>query len=330
MIALFFVLSLFSFTADIHFKGMVQTWFSVAENPLRDGSEYGFTFRRIRFKPYGSFSKNISWVIQAGWDRNSALLIDAYLDYTISETLKIRVGQFSPPGSISGTLTSSAKLDFVERPMITQKWAGFNKLTSYRAMGIQVHGDLFGEKFYYAVMVANPNAAVSFTPRLKSSEYDNNISGAQLWARLEAGPVKGLRLGTFYGTTKMTDYSLRKESYGGHLFFVNKTVNFKVEYIAGSDSFFELKNKYNGMYALFGYKLKKLEPIFRFGYYRPDDLQSRKEGVEKFIDITIGINYFFKPNIKFQANSVFREEKMEAGMQELHNNLFYCCLQYTF
>jgi len=330
MIGLFFVASLFSFTSDIHFKGMVQTWFSLTENPLGDGSEYGFTFRRVRFKPYGSLSKNIRWLVQAGWDRNSALLLDAYLDFTISKAFRIKIGQFPTPGSISGTLTSSGKLDFVERALITQKWGGFNKLTGYRALGAQVHGDLLGEKLYYAVMAANPNTAEPFTPRLKSSEYDNKNDGIQLWWRLEAGPAKGLRIGTFYGTTKETDTLLRKNSYGAHLLFVKKAINLKVEYIAGSDSLQGIKNKYNGMYAVLGYKLKQVEPICRYGYYTPDDLQFRKEGVEKFIDITIGINYFFSADIKFQANYVLRDERMAAGLQELQNNLFYCCLQYTF
>jgi hypothetical protein len=330
MIGLFFVMSLFSFTSDLHFKGMIQTWFSVAEQPLGEGSEYGFTFRRVRFKPYGSFSKNIRWLLQVGWDRNSALLLDAYIDFTISKAFRIRIGQFPAPGSISGTLSSSGKLDFLERALVTQKWGGFNKFTGYRALGIQFHGDLLGEKLYYAVMAANQDTAEPFIPRLKSSEYDNKSNGARLWARLEAGPVPGLRIGTFFGTTKETGTLLRKSSYGAHLFFVKKGLNFKIEYIAGSDSLQGINNKYNGMYAVLGYKLKKVEPICRYGYYTPDDYQSLKEGVEKFIDITIGINYFFKANIKFQANYVFRDEEMAAGLPELQNNLFYCCLQYTF
>lgn len=325
---LFFVVAWFSLAADIHFKGMVQTWFSVAEQ--EDGNDYGFTVRRIRFKPYGSFSKNINWLVQVGWDRNSPQLLDAYLEFSVTKAFIIRTGQFTPPGTVSSTLTSSGKLDLVERAMITQKWSGHNSLSGNRTLGIQVHGSLLAEKLYYALMAANPKAGVDFTPRLKSPDYTNDNNGSQFWARLEGRPVKGMRIGTFYGTTKETETDIQRDTYGAHLFYVTDTLNFKIEYIAGLYGVEDGETYYNGMYALLGYKLNNVEPICRYGCYIPNDSRADEAGVEKYVDITLGINYFYTKNIKLQANYVVRNEQMAAGLPELPNNLFYCCLQYIF
>ena len=38
----------------IKFGGLVQTWFSYADGDGGDDSGYGWTMRRIRFKPTGS------------------------------------------------------------------------------------------------------------------------------------------------------------------------------------------------------------------------------------------------------------------------------------
>jgi phosphate-selective porin len=329
-IGLLLAMTFFSFSADINFKGMVQTWFSVAEQNEVESSFYGFTLRRIRFKPFGSFTKKIQWLVQAAWDRNSPLLLDAYLDFLITKTVRIRVGQFTVPGTVSSTLTSSGKLDFLERAMVTQNWSGHNSLSSYRALGIQVHGSLLAEKLYYALMAANPKTTMDFTPRLKSPGYTNEKNGSQFWARLEAKPVKGMRIGTFYGTTEETETDIRRNTYGAHLFFVTKALNFKIEYIAGLYGAEGNETEYNGMYAVLGYKLNKTEPICRFGCYIPNDKNADAAGVEKYTDITLGVNYFYSKNIKFQANYVIRNEQMAAGLPELLNNLFYCCLQYTF
>ncbi|MCP4157347.1 MAG: hypothetical protein GY757_57080 [bacterium] len=312
--------------ATINFKGLVQGWFSYAEQPDgEDNSPYGFTLRRLRFAPYGTLSKNIKWGFQVAWDKQNAFMLDAFFDIRLSGGFNIKLGQFAAPGAISGALTSSAKLDFVERAAISQNWGGNAALLGYRAYGIQAHGNLMDKKLYYAIMIGNPRTASLFTPSVKAATYSHDENGINLWARLEAKPFKNLRIGSFYGGGK-TDDDYKRNSYGAFLFYVKDAVNFKAEYIAGEHGFEDLETKYNGMYVVLGYRMDKIEPVIRYGFYTPNDGGCDDYGVEKYKDITAGINYYHSKFVKFQANYVARSEDGTS----LKNNLFYACFQYSF
>jgi hypothetical protein len=314
---------------EVNFKGLVQSWFSYAPQDGSDDDGYGFTLRRVRFKPYGKLTDKISWTLQVGWDKQQAALIDAFIDYKFSQQFMIRVGQFSAPGTVSGSLTSSGKLDLVERAMVSQKWGGHSGLSGYRGFGIQAHGNLANGKFYYAFMLANPRTSSLFTPGLKSSTYAHDENGISAWARIEAKPIKGLRMGAFFGSSKDDDDYITN-SYGAHLFYAKKGINFKAEYIGGKYGFEDLETKYNGFYTLLGYKIEKIEPLIRFDTYSPNDGMGDGAGVERYNNISLGVNYFHSKFVKFQVNYVIRNEAMANDLEKLDNNLFYICFQYTF
>ena len=319
----------------IQFKGFVQTWLSYGEQNSGDDSGYGFTLRRVRLKPYGSFSDKIKWTLQVGWDRQSAKLVDVYVDFLLSKEFNVRVGQFTAPGTISGTLTSSSQLDFLERPMVTEKWSDVNALSGYRGIGIQADGEFLDEKLYYAVMLSNPRTTELFNPSIKSTDYMHNYNGVMFWGRLEARPVKGLKLGAFYGGGKETDTELKRSTYGAHIYYVDKGFNLKVEYIAGKWSLENAETEYNGLYAVLGYKTGKVEPIFRYDNYTPNKDGIDSAAVEKYNNYTLGINYYYNKNVKFQANFLLRDESIReeskaAGFDKIKNNLFYICIQYSY
>jgi hypothetical protein len=326
-IIIIFLVSFFSVCAgEIKFSGYIHTWFSYGKLDNDDTSAYGFTLRRVRLKPYGFLSKSIKWSLQVGWDKQKAGLIESYIDFHLSEEVKIKIGQFPVPGAISGTLTSTTKLDFVERAAITQQWGGNSALLSYRGVGIQVHGSLFNNMLEYAVMMANPNAAALFSPGLKSSDYSHEDNGFTLWGRIEARLIKGFKIGAFYSSGKTTDSNYKRNSSGAHLFYIKDPLNFKVEYIAGEYGIDGEETKYNGMYIVLGYKISKFEPIVRYGLYIPNDRYPDSIGVEKYENITLGINYGYSKKIKLQVNYIFKNEE---GI-ELKNNIFYINLQYVF
>lgn len=313
----------------IKFKGLVQTWLSSAQQESDDDTGYGFTLRRVRLKPYGSFSKTVKWSIQLAWDKQNTALLDAFLDFIFSPQFKLRVGQFTAPGSVSGALTSSGKLDLVERAAISQRWGGFSALTGYRGIGVQAYGDLMEGKLYYAVMVANPKTSALFTPSIKSTDYEHDHNGITLWGRLEARPTKGLRIGAFYGGGKEEDTDIVRSSYGAHLFYVKGGINIKFEYIAGEHGLDGAETKYSGYYAVLGYKKDKWEPVVRYDVYSPNDGDPDGAGVESYNNITVGVNYFMSKKVKLQANYVIRNETMAAGIARIKNNLFYICWQYS-
>ena len=330
-VVLCFIIGITSSGAELKFSGFAQAWFSYAQQDTEDGDAgYGFTLRRVRFKPYGTFSKKIQWTLQFGWDKFSAKLIDAYIDFNLSKELGFRVGHFTVPGAMSGTLTSSRKLDRIERPQITQNWGSNSGLSQYRALGIQAQGNLAGSKLYYAVMFGNANGSSIFTPSVKSADNTPQNYGTMAWARIETFLLKGLRIGAFYGGSKEIDTEIKRSSYGAHLYYVEKGINFKVEYIAGKFGTENTETKFNGMFALLGYKIKKLEPMVRYDIYTPNDGNPDGDGVEKYNNFTVCINYFHDKNIKFQVNYVYRDESMSVELEKIKNDLFYVCLQFTY
>lgn len=326
----FLVVSVIPLTGEgIKFKGLVQTWFSYGEDGAGDDSGYGFTLRRVRFKPYGSFSDKIKWTMQFGWDKQSASLVDVYVDFIFSKAFKIRIGRYTVPGTISSSLSSSGKLDFVERAAITQQWGSRNSLSGYRSLGVQAYGDLMDGKLYYAFMLSNPNTSALFNPSIKQTAYSHEHNGLVFWGRVETFLTKGLRIGAFFTGGKETDTELKKSSYGAHLFYVNKGINFKVEYIAGETGVEGSETKYNGMYAVLGYKMDKVEPIVRYDFFTPRDGGADSARVEKYNNLSLGINYYHTKKVKFQANYVLRNETMMTGYDKIKNDLFYICVQYS-
>jgi Phosphate-selective porin O and P len=320
----------------ISFKAGMQAWFSYA--PVADDNDsYGISLRRVRLKPSGKLSKNIKWAIQAGWGKQSLKLVDVFLEYLPSTSLAIKVGKFAAPGAVSGAITSSAKLDFVERSQISQNWNKHSLLSGYRALGVQVHGHMANKKLYYAFMLANARntpktGETLFNPSIKDGNYAYDSSGFDLWGRLEALPAKGVRVGGFYGDGKlivnMDEYS--HSSYGGHIYYVNLPLNFKSEYISGQYEIMGVETNYKGYCSVIGLRFGKLEPLVRYDSYSPNDKQSDHLGVLRYSNYTVGINYFISSSLKFQVNMVIRKEQMAEEMVPLQNNLFYMMFQYVF
>ncbi len=323
--------------ADVHVKGLVQTWFSHGDT--NDDGKYGFNLRRVRLAPYGSLSKNVKWGFQVAWDKQKAVIYDAYMDFYFKEEFRIKVGQFAAPGIRSGALTSSGALDLIERPMVAQRWGTEAATLGYRAMGIQLHGALMDKKIYYRLMVSNPNASDLFNPGIKNGGYDyEGHEGMTIWGRVEFKPVKGFEIGVFANSGKdkfEVDWSadkasMERESYGFNVFYVKDNVNLKFEYIAGKYGYEDaVKIKHNGFYAVAGYRFGKFEPVVRYGTYTPMK-DGHEAGVEKYKDFSMGINYFYNKNVKFQANYIIRTEDMMSGYSKPDNNLFYINFQYSF
>jgi len=243
----------------------------------------------------------------------------------------LRLGKYTVPGTISSSLTSSSRLDMVERPEITLKWSQWNELSQYRSLGLQVHGNILNNKLYYAVMLANNSTAGLFTPTTGEAEYDAS-PGLTLWNRLEARPVGTIRIGAFYGRGWLTGIGTPRSSYGIHAFYVKHPIRFKIEYIAGEIEDEPISIEYHGMYALFGVQVSKtLELLVQYDDYSPGGENGDEEGVEHYKNITLGCNVLASKSIKLQANYVIRRESM-AGVdtEEPENDLICINVQYTF
>jgi len=307
---------------EIKFRGFVQTWFSVGPNNTSGDTQYGFQLRRVRLTPYGTLGKKFSWAIALDWDRQKPRLLDAYLDWAIQPAFKLRFGQFPAPGALSGALTPSGALDFLDRAAVADQWGTNSQLSAWRAIGVQVHGDLFKNKFYYALMFGNPRTVELFTPAASSSTYDYKYNGWSFWGRLEVKPVDGLRIGGFYGSAAEKLDDVERSSYGASIYYAKKPLNLKAEYISGKNT----GVGYNGAFVSAGIRSGKIEPMVRWDTYSPKDGVADAAGVTRYNNYTLGLNYYTTDKVKFQVNYVLRKEQGT----ELKNNLFYICFQYSY
>jgi hypothetical protein len=311
--------------ANVHFKGFTQIWFSYGDTEINDASTYGFSFKRVHFIPYGSFGRNITWMIHVGYEGHPDVkLYDAYLDFKISKAFRLTIGQFPVPGA---PFRPSYKLDFVQRAAITQTWGGASGLFGWRALGFRAHGDILKGKIYYALMISNPKTLGGFfSPGNRAPTYTNTTEGINFWGRLEARPLKGLKAGMFLGSGELSNIEdgtgHKTDSYGFSLEYRQKGFYLKGEYLSGKKD----ETKYSGLYATLGYRIKKFEPILRYDTLTPGDGEPDAAGIERYSNITLGVNYYLNRNVKFQVNYVSRSE---TGT-ELSNNLFYINFQWFF
>jgi len=323
---LFIIVFLFvSVHGEVNFKGLVQSWFSMSTQVNGDTSNsiYGFSNRRIRLAPYGNLGKKMRWGVQFAFDKFATpVVLDAYLEYFISRGAVLKFGKFAPPGSKAAALTSSGKLDLIERASIVQMWGGNSGLHGYRAFGAQLSGKLMDGKIYYGLMIANAlTASNNWFPGVKKLSTTNSHNGFGFWGRLEVYPVHGLKVGGFMGSGNESDPAVadsdkKRNSYGGHIYYKKDGINLKFEYIGGDSNGI----KYSGMYAVAGYMINKFEPVVGYESFTPV-----KDG-EKYTNISFGINYYHSKNFKLQANYVMRSEDTTA----IDNDIIYANVQYSF
>ncbi|MDY0295846.1 MAG: porin [Acidobacteriota bacterium] len=317
--------------AEINLRGLAQAWLSYADVTNEFGYELGFNVQRVRINPYGRFGSRWEWGVEAGWDEGNARLLDAWLRYRLNDSLALRIGQFAVPGARSGGLTWSGDLDFVERAAVTSKWGDYNRLLDFRAMGVQVEGRMMNDRVHYAFMLANPRTLQVFSPSIKDPfPFNTTNYGFCAWGNLRVTPVDGLDFGAFYGYAAEDDTGAKRSSYGAHLYFLFAPWKAKLEYIAGENEFSSGTTPYDGVYAVLGYELGRIELLVRYGFYTPIEDSVSKDGVKKFNNTTLGMNYKANENVRFQVNYVIRDEIMAQGFRAYSNNIFYLCCQYTF
>jgi hypothetical protein len=316
----FFVILVQVSKGEIKTSGLIQTWFS-ATTSASGNVNNGFTVRRARLKIKGQENESISWACQYAWDKQILRLIDAYLEFNLGRTQKVRIGQFPIPGTKEGGLTSSKSLDFVERAGIVRHWGQSTSLNSFRSAGVQLHGNIFSSKLYYATMIANYDGRKLFSPSLSNiNSFGNGLISS---SRLQYNFSEPIEAGLFFLAGK--NDSLAKKSYGMHLYYTNDLIIAKTELIAGVN---EQDMRYQGLAISFGINAGDIAPMYRFGTYKPE--KDNSDNVKRFINHCIGFNYYINKRTNIQINYLIRNEQMLKGFDPARNNLFYIHLNYFF
>jgi phosphate-selective porin OprO/OprP len=107
----------------------------------------GFLARRIRPILEGTAFRDFSFRLMPDFAGNSTRILDAHVDYRLTDALRFRAGKFKPPVGLE-RLQSATDTFFIERGLPTN-------LVPTRDFGFQVYGDLIPESLEYQLGIFN-------------------------------------------------------------------------------------------------------------------------------------------------------------------------------
>jgi phosphate-selective porin OprO and OprP len=139
-----------------------------------------FVLRRVQPQFQGTLYKFVEFRLIPDFGEGKAALQDAYLDIRYFPKVSVRAGKFKGPFGLE-RLQSATDLLFIERGLPTG-------LVPNRDVGLEVWGDILGNRLTYAAAVMNG------TPNGSSVDGDTN-DGKDYLARLFATPFVNLRAG---------------------------------------------------------------------------------------------------------------------------------------
>jgi len=318
----------------IHWGSMVQMHFSYAQSDSAI-SPYGFRLRRLDFRVWNQLTDFFDWSILVGFNYFKFQILEVDGNFTINEKVRFRVGQFAPPAMRSGApvdhMFNVPNMTFIERAPITLYWSSRSGLYAYRTMGAQIHGEILDKKFYYAFMIGNPIGNNFFRASSIKTIQEHEFNGWSYWGRLEYKIKNNFVSGVFANTANYYQDSIMtdKYSYGAHVLFNGKRLNFMTEFVYGMvRTDYQQTVKYYGFFIEGAYRIGVWEPAFRFDLLNPNQNQFDAYQVNQYNNYTLGLNIYPHEKIKIQLNYIFKKENMSNHLDSYHNNLFYINFQY--
>jgi hypothetical protein len=259
-----------------------------------------FLIRRARLSLSGEVMKNVQYRIQVDAVK-SPVLLDAIVEFTLSQNFSLRIGQFKVPFSTEN-LTSGSDLDTINRSQTVEKLCPGRDIGS---QGRDIGATILGKFSIVECTVGVFNGA-------GTNKADIN-SQKDFGGRLAVKPTDFLTLaGAFYDgrhSSASGAEPVTRDKVGFELLFNYSAFSVKGEFIQAKDD----KISKRGWFVQGGYFFipKKLQAILKFDSYDKDrDLDDDRSDL-----LTFGLNWFLSGKTKLQVNyELYRLEV--AG----HNN----------
>jgi phosphate-selective porin len=291
----------------IKLTGLLQGWYQNDESANPEGT---FRLRRAEIKLSGEINPEMSWWlmfdpaqvkeddVRTATGTNlvtsvgrKSVLQDFGVSFKCPRTgVRADLGQYKVPFGMEG-LTSSAKLDFIERAALTTqfKWA------DARDIGLTLRRDL-------KVGDVTIQPAVGVYNGEGQNRSDAN-DGKMLVGRLAVSPLKGLHVGVAHVNNEVGAAEVESVRTGFEAKYTVGRACVYGEYAVGES---EGKDK-ETYYVTTTYSvLDDVQLAARYDWYDPNTDNDGDAATET----TAGINYFItKHNAKVQLNYVFRGEE---------------------
>lgn len=277
----------------------------------------------------GNLTNNLSYFLMA--ELVNPLLHEFYLDWAPAKELKFRAGQFKVPFSLENQI-SLTNLETVMYSRTISSLVGMTddvqKLQSGRNnggrdVGIQASGSLIpmerNDLIQYAVGVFQGSGIIA-------SEQNNSkdFSGTVMLQ-----PIKGFKIGggayfgeaTYLnvGETVAKDHVRNRWAISSE--YQSDRFNARAEWIMGNDAGISKE----GVYGIASYYFlpKKLNALARVDYFNKN-----KDFNQEVFDYTVGLNYYFYPQCRFQVNYTYSDYSRAWGDRD--SNTVYAQLQIVF
>ena len=202
-------------------------------------TQLGVGIRRARLR--GKMTKGkASGFVQ--FDAATATMMDAQIDFALSETMKLRMGRHVGAGSQAGGQTSHTAIDFVERSIVGRMWAAGVGRADYRTYGLSLLGK--AGMFNYQVLANNGSNTLNLKPygtKSGKSKTDTDLL-PQLDFMVSSKLSSGLWLGLHYGLSN--EKRINKSSATGFVYYTPK--DYKAGKIRAKFDFAQVKNHASG------------------------------------------------------------------------------------
>ncbi len=186
-------------TAQPEFQFTLQTWASSTLD-RRAGTNYGqigFGVRRARLRASMTQGRATAFI---QYETVAPKLMNARIDYALTDNFTMRMGRFIGPGSQAGVRTSHTAIDFAERSIVGRYWSSAVGRPDGRSFGLAALGR--NNLFRYEIMASNGNADLNLKPY--NTEFSSSTTGDGIlpqidlmlivdqWSSIEAGVHIGI------------------------------------------------------------------------------------------------------------------------------------------
>jgi predicted porin len=308
---------------DFSYKigGTIQAWTSLGQINNSDTNSLGWGLRRVRLRAYTTLGDKMKGFVQV--ELTSPKLLDARIEYLVSDMFTIRAGRFIGAGVRSAGLTSHSDIDITERPLTAQKWGIATIGSDFRDYGMDVVGS-FGD-VKATLTLHNGDGAANILNKISGHSAQNGSFAVSGMLTFKPKTVKGLEAGAYYGmgNKEINEY----KSYNAYAYYEPGPFRVKAELIGWTNTFGSTDLNQMGYYLFGGYKLIDcVEAVARYENYDPNtDLDKNEQSL-----LTIGATYSVYPS-KWTTGKITAAYTIisETG-NAVDNNVFQIVMQLVF
>ncbi|MDL2310163.1 OprO/OprP family phosphate-selective porin [Parabacteroides sp. OttesenSCG-928-B22] len=246
--------------------------------------------------------------------RNGGTLQEFYTDYHIMPGLSLRLGQFKVPYTIENPMSLTIVELINSYSQATNYLAGVNSSdllygsNGGRDVGVMIYGDFWKERLSYRIGLFN-GQGINTKDKNNQKDWIGSITLKPLkWLSLNGSFMKGKGhavAASIYNDINVGE-NYRRDRWSGGIVIQSKRIDFRAEYLKGIDGKVRSEGCYTNITA---HLFPKFDVIVSYDY-----LNKNKKMDARQTNYIGGIQYFFYPKCRLQAQYIFRHQNENSNI----------------